>query len=697
MSPEQARGLPVDKRTDVWAFGCVLYEMLAGRPVFEGATTTDVLAAVLQREPALDRLPASTPVRLRRLIERCLVKDGKLRLRDIGEARIALASPDASASEASAPPSTASRVRRASVLTTAAVVAFATGLLAFALGYGLRRTAPDPSASPAVTFSVAPPAGSFMRAAPNMFFAFSPDGSTLAVVSGAGDAARIWLRSVSSLEATHLPGTEGAWSPFWSPDSKSIGFFAGGQLKRVDVRGGAPVKMCDVKDFARLHGTWGSAGTILYGSSDGSTIFRVAAAGGTPEEIITRDRAKNEARTHWPLYLPDGQRFIFLTRMIDGSGRLTLARADGSRTTVASAISNVQWVDPDVLLFVHDGVLVAQQFDQDTERLVGDPRSIVEPVDYHYTIGRALFTASRTGAVAYHSHSDTSKLVWRTRQGADAGTVGEPGGYLSVRISPDGRTILFDRMARGSGSWDLWTADLTRDHVESNVTSDRGSEVTPVWRPDGRGIVFGADRGGPPHLYTRDLSSGEERELKSADWQQMSMDISRDGRLLFVERSPTAGNFDLFITPLENPRAITPLVPSRFPKGDARFSPADDQVISYLSSETPGRFDVRLLSLSAPGSPITVTSGGARLPRWSRDGRELFYLTPDQRVVAVPIQTKPTMTIGRPATLFTLPAGTSWNDVDVAPDGRFLAIVPITDPGGLPVSVLLNGMRTHAN
>ena len=379
--------------------------------------------------------------------------------------------------------------------------------------------------------------------------------------------------------------------------------------------------------------------------------------------------------------------------MIDGTGRLTLARPDGSRTTVASAISNAQWVDPDLLLFVHDGVLVAQRFDQDAGKLVGDPLSIVEPVDYHYTIARALFTASRTGAIAYHSHSDTSKLVWRTRQGAEAGTVGDPGGYIGVRISPDGRTVLFDRMARGSGSWDLWTADLTREHVESNVTSDRGSEVTAVWRRDGRLIVFGADRGGPPHLYSRDLTSGEERELKPAERQQMPMDISGDGQLLFVERSPSGGNFDLFVTPLANPGAIKPLVPSRFQKGDARFSPADDQVISYLSSETPGRFDVRLLSLAEPGSPVTVSSGGARLPRWSRDGRELFYLTPDQRLVAVPIQTKPRISIGKPATLFTLPADTTWNDLDVSPEGRFLTIVPITDPSALPVSVLLNGIR----
>jgi Tol biopolymer transport system component len=694
MSPEQARGLPVDKRTDVWAFGCVLYEMLAGRPVFAGATITDVLAAVLQREPDLDTLPAATPIRLRRLIERCLVKDAKLRLRDIGEARIALASVDASAPGTVGPSPATDTPRRRVV--AAAVAALVTGVLAFALGYGLRRAAPDPAASAAVTFSIAPPSGSFMRSPSNVFMAFSPDALTLALVSGAGDAARIWLRSVSSLEAKPLAGTEGASSPFWSPDGRLIGFFAGGQLKRVDVLGGAPVKICDVKDFARLHGTWGSAGTILYGSSDGSTIFRVPAAGGSPEELITRDRAKSEARTHWPMYLPDGQRFIFLTRMIDGSGRLTLARPDGSRTTIASAISNVQWVDPDFLLFVQDGVLVGQRFDQDAGKLVGDPLSIVEPVDYHYTTARALFTASRTGAVAYHSHSDTSKLVWRTRQGAEAGTVGKPGGYLSVRISPDGRTVLFDRMARGSGSWDLWTVDLTRDYVETNVTSDRGSEVTPVWRRDSRGFVFGADRGGPPHLYTRDLTSGEERELKPAEWQQMSMDISGDGRLLFVERSPTAGNFDLFVMPLENPGAITPLVPSRFPKGDARFSPADDQVISYLSSETPGWFDVRLLSLAEPGSPITVSSGGARLPRWSRDGSEMFYLTPDQRVIAVPVQTKPRITIGRPTTLFTLPAGTTWNDVDVSPDGRFLTVVPITVPGALPVSVLLNGLRNRA-
>lgn len=293
-------------------------------------------------------------------------------------------------------------------------------------------------------------------------------------------------------------------------------------------------------------------------------------------------------------------------------------------------------------MFIHDGVLVGQRLDLATERLIGDPFSIAEPVDYHYTIARAMFTTSRNGMLAYHSHSDTSKLSWFDRAGREVGSVGQPGGYLSIRIAPDGGSVLFDRMQPGSGAWDLWSADLVRD-VETRLTADRGNEVMPAWLQDGRGIVFGADRGGPTHLFRRNLLTGVEDELRPAGRQQQAMDVSPDGStLMYVERT-ARGNFDIFTLPLANPTAVSPLVSSSFAKSDVRYSP-DGRTISYVANDT-GAPAVYVASLSAPAAPIPVSRGLGRLPRWNRNGRELFYVS-GNRVIAVPIQTTGPVVVG---------------------------------------------------
>jgi serine/threonine protein kinase len=690
MSPEQARGQPVDTRTDIWAFGCVLFEMLAGRAAFEGGSIAEILGEVQKSEPDWRRLPADTPEAIGRLVRRCLRKDARTRLQHIGDARIEIA-------EAQSAPGTAETTRSSSHWSARRLAAVGASILALvvasiAIGYFLRvvsTPAPSSTLAPA-KFAVSPPAGgSFAREPPTSFLALSPDGSQLAfVASDAGtDPFRIWLRPISGIEARPVPGTEGGRSPFWSPDSRFLGFFADGKLKRVDVRGGAALQIADVANSDRSHGTWGSAGTILIGWSDGGNIFSVPAGGGTLESIITPDRSNGEVRTVWPWFLPDGKRFVYLVRMLDGTGRVMVSERGGSPRTLLSAVSNVQWVDPDFLVFIQDGVLVGQRFDLATERLIGDPFSIAGPVDYHFTIARAMFTTSRNGLLAYHSHSDTSKLVWFDRAGHEVESVGQPGGYQSIRISPDGRSVLFDRMQPGSGSWDLWSSDLARD-VETRLTADRGVEVTPAWLQDGRGIVFGADRGGPPHLFRRNLLTGVEDELRPAGRQQQAMDVSPDGgTLVYVERT-ARGNFDIFTLPLANPTAVSPLVSSSFDKFQVRYSP-DGRIISYIANDT-GAQAVYVASLSTPAAPLPVSRGLGLLPRWNRNGRELFYLS-GNRVVAVPIQTTGPIVVGTASTLFTLPPSTGWQDFDVSVDGkRFLAVIPQVRPGELPVTVVLN-------
>jgi Tol biopolymer transport system component len=363
---------------------------------------------------------------------------------------------------------------------------------------------------------------------------------------------------------------------------------------------------------------------------------------------------------------------------------------------IVSAVSNVQWVDPDYLVFAQEGVLVAQRFDQASERIVGAPVSIAEPVDRFLSTGRAMFTTSRTGTIAYHSYANVARLVWVDRTGKEVGTVGAPGDYLNVRLSPDGGTVLFDRTKPGIGTWDLWTIDLARG-VETRLTSGPGSEAYPVWLPDGRSILFTDEK-----YSTRNLNLArkrldtaiEEPLLPNGTQQRRPIDVSPDGHtLLFTERTPR-GTLNIFTLPLAGPATPSALFGSRFTEADPRFSP-DGRAMSFTSDES-GRFEVYVAPFPPTGGKTLVSAGiatGSDLQegaRWSHDGRELFYVSADSRLMALPVVTTPTLEVGRPAPLFPLP-GRTWDDFAVSADGkRFLAVVPQAFAGEQPLTVILN-------
>jgi Tol biopolymer transport system component len=524
---------------------------------------------------------------------------------------------------------------------------------------------------------------------PTTFVSISPDGTQLAfAAAGPNEPRSLWLRRFSDLEPRKVAGTEGARSPFWSPDGRSLAFFADGQLKRVDASGGTAVSLAPMSDDARGHGAWSSSGVILLGAADGLAIRSIPAAGGPPTDVLKPDPARQETQVNWPVFLPDGKRFVYLARKDNGAGELRVAHPDGSSRGIVEVVSNAQWVDPDFLVFTRDGVLLAQRFDLSTETLIGDPLPIGEPVDYHYTIGRAIFTASRNGVIAYHSHSELTRLAWFDRSGRELGRLGEPGGYQNIRISPTGTQVLFDRAAPRSGSWDLWTTDLARG-VETRVTSDRGPEVTPVWLRDESGVIYGGAEGGAPRLRRRAFATGaDEPLLPLAVSQQQANDISPDGRtLLFVERAPN-GNFNAFTLPLSGGPPV-PFITSPFFEIDFRYSP-DGRAVSFIANDT-GRFEVYLKGVDTSGQRLTVSGAGGIWARWSRDGRELFYMTFDGKVMAVPVRTTPLLQVGSPKVLFTLAANATWMDFDVALDGqKFLAVVPETNPAALPLTVIAN-------
>jgi eukaryotic-like serine/threonine-protein kinase len=689
MSPEQARGQAVDKRTDIWAFGCVLYELLTGRPAFARATMSDTIAAVLTHEPDWGVLPRSTPPYLSRLLKRCLEKNPTRRQRDIGDARVELASGESPAVDREPPRSWHGRA-----VTAAGVAVVAIAAAAFALGVFLR---PQPSPLAQLTpvrFSVFPPPGTmFFHNVATTFLALAPDGSQLAFVARAPqDPRRIWLRPISGLEARVVPGTDGATSAFWSPDGRSLAFFAGDKLKRIDLHGGTAVPVCDVPANVSF-GTWSSGGAILFASFVGDAIFSVSSAGGIPEAIVTADRSRGETVV-WPSFLPDGKRFLYLSQRPNSTGQLMLGERGRAPRPIVSAVSNVQWVDPDYLVFAQEGVLVAQRFDQASGQIVGAPVSIAEPVDRFLSSGMAMFTTSRTGTIAYQSHANVEQLVWVDRTGKGVGTVGAPGNYLNVRLSPDGGTVLFERTKAGIGTWDLWTTHLARG-VETRLTSDPGSEAYPVWLPDGRAILFAVGRSGGLNLARKRLDTAIEDELLPEGTQQRRpIDVSPDGHtLLFTERT-ARGNLNIFTLPLAGPATPSALFRSRFNETDPRFSP-DGRAMAFTSDES-GQFEVYVAPFPPTGGKAPVSSGiapGSDLQqgaRWSHDSRVLFYVSADRRLMAVPVRTTPMPEVGKPAPLFAL-QGRTWVDFAVAADSkRFLAVVPQAFAGEQPLTVILN-------
>jgi Tol biopolymer transport system component len=683
MSPEQARGQQVDKRTDIWAFGCVAFEMCSGQPPFTGATATDTLAAVIEREPDWTQLPATTPPYLVRLLRRCLLKDPKLRLRDIGEARIALSSGD----EAERGQAPVGRVRRLAAIAAAVAALVVTAALA---GGAYFRSAPPPAPASTVRFLVFPPEGGFfVRAPARTFFALSPDGSQLAFVA-ATEQSRVWLRAMADFDAQPVPGTDGATSVFWSPDGRSLAFFADTKLKRVDLPGGAAVTICDVPAAGLAHGTWGADGVILFATSHGSAIFRVASAGGSPSELLTPNRTDGEVRVHWPSFLPDGKRFLYTARHETGDGGLRLGELDGATRSVMPVASNTQWVDPDIVVFAREGVLMGQRVNLAAARPIGEPFAIADRVEYLFTTSRAMFSASRAGTIAYHSFGDLSQLVWADHNGNELGPIGSPADYEfeSVHLSVDARTLLTARRQAGLGTFDIWRLDLARN-TEERLTDDRGAEVTPIFSEDGRAILYAADRrGSVPSVFRKDLVTGVEEQLLPSGTQQLVMDVFPGERaILYIQRSKL-GTFDIFRLPLAAGGSPVPVLESRHDKSGVRVSP-DGRAMAFGAWDG-SQTGLYVAPLPITSAPVVAASGIWGPPRWSGDGRQLYFLGDQNRVMSVAVQTGPPLTVGTATPLFQLKRPALL--YDVARDGRFLLLVRLVRAASQPISVATSAL-----
>ena len=706
MSPEQARGKPVDKRADIWAFGVVLYEMLTGQCLFEGETISDTLIEVATKEPDWDRVPQ----KVRRLLRRCLEKDPKKRLRDIGDVESLLEDAPQEGTVRSAP--SASRLGL-----VASIVAVVVTLALAALAFIHFREKPPDLPEP-VRFQIpAPEKSSFTVGA-----CVSPDGRRIAFPATGQDGRTVlWVHSLDSLESRPLAGTEGnAGQVFWSPDSRFIGFVVSDKLKKVAASGGPPQTVCDLPASWR-GGGWSRDGVIVFGVM-GKGLMRVSEAGGAASPLTTLDSSRQEMFHANPSFLPDGRHFVYmgLSTALEKSG-MYLGSLDakpeqqGSKRLVAT-ISNAAYApssDPNLghLLFVREGTLMAQAFDARRLELTGEAVPIAEGLP---ETGRPLFSVSTTGVLVYRGgvvYLPTTHLTWFDRAGKILETVGEPGQYNSLALSPDGTRVVFDRndprvAGRGlgglRGNTDIWLHEFSRG-TSTRLTFDPGYDWMAVWSPDGNRIIFVSDRDGFFNLYQK-VSSGagiEEGLLKSSG-TKYPYDWSQDGRFLLY--AVAAQKYDLWVLPLTgDDRKPMPYLQTESSAFQARFSP-DSRWVAYTSDES-GKYEVYVRPFpAASGGKWMVSRGGGNQPRWRRDGKELFYISADSKLMAVDVAAASgTFQAGIPKALFAAPiwGGGATNNVtryDVTADGKKFLINSLptetTATPSSPITVVLNWQQT---
>jgi serine/threonine protein kinase len=672
MSPEQARGKPADKRTDIWAFGCVLFEMLAGTRAFPGDTTLDTIAAVLDREPDWSSLSAATPPSIRRLLRRCLEKDPDRRLHDIADARLEIE--DALSNQDDAPTITRSRRHGPALALVlalcAAVVAFVWGRHAASIG--------DLPASRTTRFTWTLPDGMRLESPPTV----SPDGQLIAFAArpGNGGPPKLYVRSLNQLAAQPVTGTEGAKQPFWSPDARSLGYFARGKLMKVALDGGSPVTICDARDARG--GAWSPNGAIVFSPIlIESGLMRVSENGGSVEPVTLLDAQQGENSHRWPAFLPDGIHFVYFVRSVSDERRgVYLGRIDRPASTPGTALfrseseavyAPLDGADRGVLLSVASGRVEARPFDARRRVLTGDPRMIDLPVagnSIHYAM-----MLSVSADVLSHTGLPVSygvRMASIGRHGENPVVSDEREAQWWPRRSPDGRRLAFTRMDPAPGSSILWVEDLVRG-TRARLTR-APSAILPVWSPDGERLahVEGSVQKGVIRIAASD-GTGVLATVRCPEVRCDPTDWSPDGRWLLATIHEER-NQDVWLLPAAGNGDARPLLAQPFSERDARFSP-NGRLVAYVSEET-GRSEVSVQTIDGPPRREVISVAGGDQPVWSRDGRELFFVDPQGLLRSAPVSVdaggRPVF--GSPVVLKVPPIGSGHfgTGYDVSPDGR---------------------------
>ena len=668
MAPEQAAGMIVDAKADIWSFGAVLFEMLSGKRAFGGASVADTLAHVMQGEPDWRALSGKAPASVQKLVRRCLTKDLKQRLQAIGEARIVLENPQEEPAAA-----VSSRPRIGWVLAVLLVLTSA------ALVFLFLRQRPAPAPQMFRT-TIEPPPKTRLTS-----FALSPDGRYIAIAATGEHGDQIWVRPLDSFQLQPLAGTEGGGFPFWSPDSRSIGFFAEEKLKRISVDGGPVQTVCDAPNARG--GTWNSENVIVFGSPVWG-LHRVSATGGDPAQLPGKRRGNS------PTFLPDGRRFLY--EAIGKGGGVYVGSVDAAsgttETLITSDVSNPQYLPPSAesshgyILFVHEETLMAKPVDPNSLAPTGDPFPLFDqvsslPGDNNYF----LYSLSRNGMIVHQP----TRLLQHTildRGGRPLATIGDPVPTQGrVALSPDGKRIVTERGVRGK--IDLWMTEVEHG-PPSRLTFDPSMNVSPVWSPDGIRVAFSSNRGGSFDLYlTAANQAGMDRLLRRTGAQLTATDWTRDGRFIIFEESGSGSavgaSLDLFALPVDGGMPV-PLLNSAANEMEGVVSP-DGHWLAYASDES-GREEVYVQPFAPESSPTSggksqISTAGGRDPHWSGKGGELFYVSSDRKMMSVAVKPgREGLDHGSPQALFDVHFYTdvTLSRYAVSADGqRFLAAIPV--------------------